>query len=79
MQNFEWIQKAFLGVIGTTLSIMFEHLSSLLSMGAALLTIIYIYAQIRYMKVKRDELLQQHIYNKARRRRDAENDKLKNS
>jgi len=68
MVDFDWISKAVIGVLGTTMSLMLENFSLILSVCAALLTIIYMYLQIRLAIIKKKDLTSEYYHNKEERR-----------
>lgn len=70
MNDFDWISKAFIGILGTTLSVVMENFSLLLSLCAAVLTIIYMYMQITIARVKKKDLVGQYTHNKEARAHD---------
>lgn len=54
MQDFEWIQRLFIGIGGSVSSFMLETYSIILSAIAATLTAFYMYQQIMYMHFKKN-------------------------
>lgn len=47
MVDFDWIRRAFIGVFGSAGTILFDQLNTIIGLIVGLLTMVYIFQQIR--------------------------------
>ena len=74
MKDFDWVAKILIGIFGTTLSVILENVSVFLSIIAAISTIIFMVYQIKYVQIKRIEMIEQHLFNRIKRKNEKEDD-----
>ena len=67
MNDFDWAAKMLIGIFGTALSLVLENVSLVLSIFAGISTIVFMIYQIRYVQIKRIEMIEQHLFNRLKR------------
>lgn len=67
MQQYDWIQKFFIGLTGTTVSFLLENISTVVSIAAGLLTIIFLIQQIIMVHKSREHFNEIWKFGKEKR------------
>lgn len=74
MRGFEWIGKTLVGAFGTIASVLLENISLIMSIIAAIMTIIFLVYNIRYVKHKTSGIIASNKYHEDKRKENVKKD-----